>query len=726
MPHTASEFKLLAQQPSEEVIRDVLQSVAESGGTQKLELDLVMTVIKYVVPVVPSLSRSTVQCLYACFKVSFSFVAHCMQFMMALPPKTKELLLFKQFMVDFMENDNSMLYHYVSKLFPNRGNLEKNSLKSTFFGSKLFNIIVTDLQDNLLDVSKYTNILSKQLQFLIDHSAGEKDIYSIVAEFTVSFLHFHPTQSAVVLFDDIFFCDQKRFNFLVKTLEHSSYLQRGKLFNNIILQILQIRINSTNYEDIRSVLYQLSPTYIDVNSIIQLKSLELQEIIIRIVPSATIRNLLDMLMVQFKNVTLTDTKEQDGISELDDRTCQLLFICFKYRLNDKERESFSHEPDFLDGITNRLGHRDKFIRERTMFLAKYITAGELKYESDYKIEIPDIQFGTDASVIHDINFENLHEIPEVVNDRINVVSLKNKFNTITLADSDMVDSDDEEYDSDNFDYQLSQKRSKIVFLKDLMEEYNHTNSKQNDNLVSLLRQTIKLVRQKKLLPMEVSYYATALLQNISSLSNNFDEKDFEQWRINALVSILAVVPEKVSDIYQIIFNKELSLQQRMSILTSIGLAARELRGIDDEQVLKPKYDFPSKRLPWDKTVGLSDSHSKVAIEEMNSTQNKEINDKNLIREDKTLWRSKKLEAIKDNKAPVNQFRTHAPQFFYPLAHGWFNGIDLGAHDEIFKLHYINTLRLVYSCSNPVHNYEDMTEMMHQIAADAMKQGIPLG
>ena len=96
----------------------------------------------------------------------------------------------------------------------------------------------------------------------------------------------------------------------------------------------------------------------------------------------------------------------------------------------------------------------------------------------------------------------------------------------------------------------------------------------------------------------------------------------------------------------------------------------------------------------------------------------------MIKETKTVWKSKKLGKDQE-KGTQNRFRKHSSLFFYPLAHGWLNGIDVGTYNQLFKSHYLTTLRIIYSCANPVHDFEYMTELMDHIISSAIEEGIPL-
>lgn len=711
---TMSIFEPLKDHPDVEVIDNILQNSLVVASTTKLTLEDKLIIIKYLLPLTPSLPKSMLKNVYKLFNTDITLLGQLVRYVQGLKQADKEKSLFQNFIIRYISTTHSILYDYIISLPMKDSTFQRNSIKGLFFGSQIFNLLY-DEKGNFT-VLNYITIITKQWEFLFDELSKSPTFqhWNYIAGFLTSLLSFHPKYTSSNIIDGIILRNSSNFSAFLKILEEGSMLERSRIINNFILVCLEIKCFPENYIVIYKIikkLFNIRNYSIDPQIIISFKSLEFQEIIIRsITDISENKKLIELLIDLFKESAIYSSAiDEDVQNEKDDRVTKLLYICLTYNFTPEERLELSHHEKFLDCVTYRLENKSSLMRERTMFLAKFLTDGGLKYESNFKIELPSIKLNDGPS---EINFKllsepHLEKLAAKENNQVSVIA--NKITQISLQDSEDEDSDDED-ENDN----IGKGRKYIVFLKDLLKEYLNTNQNQRSDLVSLLKQTVKLVRQKSLLPLEVGYYSEELMKNVVALNNNFDEKDFEQWRINSLISLIVVVPDKINDLFQLLFNSDLSLQQRMSILSSIGLAARELRGLDDENVMKPEYNFPSRRLPWD-------NPGKNQIEDISDQQKN-----NVIAQGTTTWKSKKLELTSAKSfSRKNEFRKYANNFFYPLANGWLSGIDLGSFDKVFKVHYINTLRIVYSCANPVHNYENMSQMMEVIIGQAMEQQVPL-
>lgn len=707
-------FEPLKEHPDVELIDSILQNSLVVASTTKLTLEDKLIIIKYLLPLTPSLPKSMLKNVYKLFNTDITLLGQLVRFVQGLKQADKEKSLFQEFIIRYISTTHSILYDYIISLPMKDSTFQRNSIKGLFFGSQIFNLLY-DEKGNFT-VLNYITIITKQWEFLFDELSKSPTFqhWNYIAGFLTSLLSFHPKYTSSNIIDGIILRNSSNFSTFLKILEEGSMLERSRIINNFILVSLEIKCFPENYIVIYKIikkLFNIRNYSIDPQIIISFKSLEFQEIIIRsITDISENKKLIELLIDLFKESAIYSSAiDEDVQNEKDDRVTKLLYICLTYNFTPEERLELSHHEKFLDCVTYRLENKSSLMRERTMFLAKFLTDGGLKYESNFEIKLPSIKLSDGLS---EINFKLLSEphmekLAVKENNQVSVIA--NKITQISLQDSDDEDSDDED-ENDN----IGKGRKYIVFLKDLLKEYLNTNQNQRSDLVSLLKQTVKLVRQKSLLPLEVGYYSEELMKNVVALNNNFDEKDFEQWRINSLISLIVVVPDKINDLFQLLFNSDLSLQQRMSILSSIGLAARELRGLDDENVMKPEYNFPSRRLPWD-------NPGKNQIEDISDQQKN-----NVIAQGTTTWKSKKLELTSaKSSSRKNEFRKYANNFFYPLANGWLSGIDLGSFDKVFKVHYINTLRIVYSCANPVHDYESMSQMMEVIIGQAMEQQVPL-
>ena len=84
----------------------------------------------------------------------------------------------------------------------------------------------------------------------------------------------------------------------------------------------------------------------------------------------------------------------------------------------------------------------------------------------------------------------------------------------------------------------------------------------------------------------------------------YNMEDFQQMRLRGMIAVLVAQPLKMAQWYsKTFFNGDYSVGQRASILTTLGLGARELAGLQKEDTsltgadIVSKPNFPSKKLP---------------------------------------------------------------------------------------------------------------------------------
>ncbi|CCC70177.1 hypothetical protein NCAS_0E01070 [Naumovozyma castellii] len=678
-----SDFKVLKDHPDAQVIEDVLQQL--SNETDAPTLEVCLLIIQHVIPIYPSLSKHTRDLTQSLVSRSFTFMSQLVNYASTVMKDKPEGKLYRNFIKEVLATQPECLHNYLIHMSSSR--MEKNYLKTLFFGSRVFNSLGNDI-----DIIEYLELLRSQWKSVLDDDILIETLVldSFLGELLVSSLILNPTYAMDLLFGDLFLSTETYATILNKIILNASNLDQQRLVNKFLLPYLEPLTNTSNFKSTNHILREL-PLHkcITLDVILRMKSHILQEIIIRQM-SEFASSIIPSLISKFG--TLDESQDED--------ICIIFVMVLKFNLNEEQREQLAHDGNFLDAITKRLSHKNSEFRERTMFIAKLASNNELEYDSDFVIKLPDLDITNNEKI----------EIDPALFKRSSSGVSASKVSRISSGFHEMVlqeDSDDEVQDDEQ------EIINRIVFLKDLVKEFEKNGNDGPAESIPLLKKTITLVRQKEHFPLEVDYYFSGLLTNIAYLNNNLEESNFEEWRINALVSLLVVVPEKVQELIKIFLSSELSLQQRMSILSSLGLSARELRGMDDKVITKPKLDFPTSRLPWDKKT--KEQHDKKRITELGNSNSTLI-------ETKTTWKSKKLTlAAKEDKP--NRFREYATLFFYPLAHIWLNGIDVGTFDDLFKNHFLTTLRIIYMCAHPVHDYESMTQLMEQIIYQATEQGV---
>ncbi|CAI4063492.1 hypothetical protein SUVZ_07G3340 [Saccharomyces uvarum] len=679
-------------------IHEVLRQL-ETCSDEPANLETSMVLIKFVLPVYPSLLEKTKMILRRLVSKSFTFLAQLVTFSTTLDGRggMNETRIYQEFLEDVISLEPGCLSCYLNAC--TASNVNRNSVKAFFFGSKIFNLLA-----NQIDIAKYLEYLRLQWKFVLENNDIVKtNPDGFLGEWLLSTFLLSPALATDIFMDELFLFEENYFSSFQKIVSSSSPLDQKRLVTKFLIPYVQAHLAEVNINDVRKILRRFDLNKImSLTVLLEIQSLPLKEIIIRLIDNGTSVKVANALINQF-----ADFADDD----VDAKTCELLVLLTVYNLNKNQKEDISHSSQFLNGVTKHLGSNKREARERAMFIAKLLSDNELKYESDFKIDLPYLKFENNGDD-EIINFQSLKN-PSVFNTHVEVknnkiIEISSRIQSLTMGDGD---SDDENYDDDDDDDD-DECVKRIVFLKDLMREYESTGESRKARVIPLLKQTVKLVRQKAHFPLEVGYYVQGILSSLACLNNEFDESLFEQWRINALVSVLVVLPEKVTGAMKILFNSELSLQQRMSLLSALGLSARELRGLDDPTVIKPKFDFPTDRLPWDSQI-----HGNATLAEVQESSS-------LMKETKTVWKSRKL-GTGQEKGTQNLFRKYANLFFYPLAHGWLNGIEVGTYNQLFKSHYLTTLRIIYSCANPVHDFEAMTQLMDQVVSQAIEEGVPL-
>lgn len=100
----------------------------------------------------------------------------------------------------------------------------------------------------------------------------------------------------------------------------------------------------------------------------------------------------------------------------------------------------------------------------------------------------------------------------------------------------------------------------------------------------------------------MSDHAIELATQLVGLKDSFDLEKFQEMRLQGMVAIVVAQPMEMGQWFSnTYFNGDYSISQRVSILSALGLAARELAGYKDEDSSMTQAnsapDFPSKKLP---------------------------------------------------------------------------------------------------------------------------------
>jgi len=158
-------------------------------------------------------------------------------------------------------------------------------------------------------------------------------------------------------------------------------------------------------------------------------------------------------------------------------------------------------------------------------------------------------------------------------------------------DDDPSDSDDDPTLIDRL------KPSQPVYIVDLIR-YLNTNDKP-DVIELALRTAPSLVRRKATFGTELSDNVQSLTSTLINLQESLSEPANQQLRLQSLIACLVSQPRTIGPyLTSLYFSGDFSLSQYATLLTTIGLSARELAGHkDDSSISPPTPTFPSKELP---------------------------------------------------------------------------------------------------------------------------------
>lgn len=257
-------------------------------------------------------------------------------------------------------------------------------------------------------------------------------------------------------------------------------------------------------------------------------------------------------------------------------------------------------PMIGDGVSNHLESTSDRIRFLGMIVGEAVTSRVIQDEKKRMIfDVPETRTAEANWWRSLIEIEDkmtgleylragLVELP----DDLNVITAEpaNEIDVSELLEDDLIESsDDEEFqamrvpdsdDEDSDDDPSLVDREKLrppVYVRDLIKMLNNHESYKHVSMA--LRTAPTLIRRKQGFGTEVEDYAINLVQLFAGLRDNFDMENFQELRQNALRALVVVCPKTVCPyLTETFFTGDYSLQQRVIILSAIGLGSRELAG----------------------------------------------------------------------------------------------------------------------------------------------------
>lgn len=274
------------------------------------------------------------------------------------------------------------------------------------------------------------------------------------------------------------------------------------------------------------------------------------------------------------------------------------------------------------------------------------------------------------------------------------------------------DSDPEDEDEDPT--MINRDKPKVpVYIRDLMAGLNDSENYDKHSLA--LKSAAALIRRKTSFGKEVSDHALELASILVGLGDTFDMEDFLELRLQALIAVLVSSPAQMAPWFaRQVFDGDYSLSQRTTVLSVLGLGARELAGYKDEdEDLNPKLagtSFPSKQLPErlhkmytaernaPPVAQIASKLERSMIQPMALDAADKMSGPNVL---KVRTFSSRMEVEKKRKKviPNALAKIVAEGFFFPLTGRWWQNLQAygaeNVHFQPFLLSiYLKTLSLI--------------------------------
>lgn len=280
------------------------------------------------------------------------------------------------------------------------------------------------------------------------------------------------------------------------------------------------------------------------------------------------------------------------------------------------------------------------------------------------------------------------------------------------------DSDPEDEDEDPTLVNRN-KPKPPVYIRDLIAGLNDTEN--HDRHILALENAASLIRRKSSFGKEVSDHAIELASIFTGLGDSFETENFQELRLQALIAVLLSNPGQMAPWFASqVFDGDYSLSQRVTILSTLGLGARDLAGYKDEDnemnPTQSSTSFPSKQLPGrlhkiyaaDKQKApvsrIASSLETAMIQPMALKAADSLSGPNIL---KVRTFSSRMEVEKKRKKAIPNAlaKIVAEGFFFPLTGRWWQNAQAygsnNVHFQPFLLSiYLKTLAILLHASGP--------------------------
>ncbi|KAF2035856.1 hypothetical protein EK21DRAFT_53489 [Setomelanomma holmii] len=278
-------------------------------------------------------------------------------------------------------------------------------------------------------------------------------------------------------------------------------------------------------------------------------------------------------------------------------------------------------------------------------------------------------------------------------------------------DSDLEDDDDDPA------IVSRNKPTAPVYIRDLIVGLRDEDNYDRHTLA--LSTAASLIRRKANFGTEVVDHLDELATILTGLQDNLELEGFAQQRQQALIAVLLARPAQMAQWFaRSFFSGDYSFAQRIAMLTTLGLGARELAGIKDsstKDLLPPVASFPSKQLPphlhkiytenkdANLVMRISSSMAREMLSQLASQAADQLSGPNIL---KVRTFSSRMEVEKKRQKPIPNALAQivADNFFFPMTGRWWLQVR-ASNDSIYaSTHllppFLQTLSLLLNASGP--------------------------
>lgn len=278
------------------------------------------------------------------------------------------------------------------------------------------------------------------------------------------------------------------------------------------------------------------------------------------------------------------------------------------------------------------------------------------------------------------------------------------------------DSDPED-DTDDPTAINRSKSTAPVYIRDLIaglrDQENH------DRHELALSTAAALIRRKANFGTEVTDRLDELATVLTELQDNSELEGFAQKRQEALIAVLLAKPAQMAQWFaQSFFSGDYSLTQRIAMLTTLGLGARELAGLKDsstDDLVPGKPSFPSKQLPPHLHKIYSEDNNTATVAKVSSSMARQmlspmaahaadqLNGPNILKV-RTFSSRMQVESKRHKPIPNSLAQIVADNFFFPLTGRWWLQVRASSDSLYASMHllppFLQTLSLLLNASGP--------------------------